>query len=304
MYPSLALSQITLNPELAQRLPRRLAYYHLAVPIAEDEEAITVAMVHPDNLLAVQVLEAILKSPVIPVRCSSEEITAVLDDLWKEHGEISTPVGLYWTDTPADQVYIDRWRALLSSAAALPFVSIEGEVIEVARQTSCQLIIASCSEPQKLITMLSQSPSSLFLVRGSAQPPKRILQILRGHIPDRNVLDWVIPVAHYAKAEVTVLAAVAPSVTRHGQALSSDVSGLLTTGDAATYGHILASVGIEGCLKIRQGSLAEVILEELQTQAYDIVAIAIEAYGDFVYRLLQQLSNNTSAFLLVKPSLV
>jgi hypothetical protein len=55
MYPLLALADISIDPELARRLPRRLAYYHLALPIAQDEDDITLAMAYPENRRVVDV---------------------------------------------------------------------------------------------------------------------------------------------------------------------------------------------------------------------------------------------------------
>jgi hypothetical protein len=67
------------------------------------------------------------------------------------------------------------------------------------------------------------------------------------------------------------------------------------------YGRTLASMNLTGKLKIKQGTLEDVIVNEVTGNHYDLVAIAAEAYGDYVYRILQHLGDNQSAVLVVKP---
>src|SRR5829696_4660784 len=83
MYPFLSLADVHLDSDIAQRLPRRLAYYHLALPIAQDADGITVAMAHPEYPKVIFVLEAALGARVIPVRSFAETIRQRLDDVWQ-----------------------------------------------------------------------------------------------------------------------------------------------------------------------------------------------------------------------------
>jgi hypothetical protein len=106
VYPLLSLSQISIDPELARRLSRRFAYYHLVLPIAQDEDKITVAMAHPDNQRVVEVISATMGTAITPVRSRPDDIRRLLDAIWDYEGESGQSGLMYWT---ADS---DRWPDL------------------------------------------------------------------------------------------------------------------------------------------------------------------------------------------------
>ncbi len=63
----------------------------------------------------------------------------------------------------------------------------------------------------------------------------------------------------------------------------------------------LSDMGIAGRLKIRQQTLLSAIQAELSERPYDLVAIAAEAYGDFVHQVGEIVHLHTPAFLVIKP---
>jgi len=307
MYPLLSLSQITLNTQLARRLPRRLAYYHLALPIAYDEDHIAVAMAHPDNQAVVKVLEAVLGASVTPVRSAAEEIKRSLDYVWQEDSEAGASTLLYWTDKPECEANVRSYAAEIAAALSLNCEDTQPESMTALLQRSQEvrpaLIVCCVADSQLLAQLVNRSTASILLVREAQTLPRNILHVLRGHTPDRRVLDWVIPIAHRDSAPVTLLAAATPSYGQ-GSPLLSDFANLLSPNHSAhltEYGQVLASVNVTGRVKIRQGVLEDVIVSELSERSYDMVAIAAEAYGDFVYRVLQRLNGNACAFLVIKP---
>src|SRR5215475_11955268 len=93
-YPFLSLKWVTVDPSVARRLPRRLAYYYLALPIAHDDDDITVVMAYPDNPNVVTVLQSSLGAHIVPVRGSALEIKSTLDLMWSAFTEpVESEVG-------------------------------------------------------------------------------------------------------------------------------------------------------------------------------------------------------------------
>ncbi|MCU0498207.1 MAG: universal stress protein [Anaerolineae bacterium] len=299
MYPILSLQQLPLDPDLSRRLARHLAYYHLALPIAQDEDHITVAMAHPENGTVVQVLAAVLESTVIPVRSDPREIKAALDQLWADHGDHPSASLIFWGESDA-----------ISNAHR--YATALGLTLEDRHADRLETVIA---QPAKLIAIAQQTPPIEAIVRSkvsilalgceSKTVPQRILQVLRGHIPDRQVLDRVAPIAHAYDAEVTLLAIASPP-RLEGRQLSSDFVQLLASDHPRSaqireYGQLLASMQIRGRRKIKQGPLDTLIVDEIHQGGYDLIAIAAEAYGDFVAQILGRVTAKAD-FLIIKPS--
>ncbi len=131
MFPFLSLDDIDLDLEIARHLPRRLAYYHLALPIAQDGEGITVAMVHPENQKVVSVLASALDAKIIPVRSFGETIRLQVDRVCQvQHGADLFRVR-YWASTSEALVrsawYIDHLIAALEREAQIERVVSSSE---------------------------------------------------------------------------------------------------------------------------------------------------------------------------------
>jgi hypothetical protein len=312
MFPLLPLTGVSPDVELARRLPRRLAYYHLALPIAQDEDHITVAMAYPDKAQVISVLETVLGMKVMPVRSDPGEIRAALDLIWQDAGEARALTLLAWSDTVEDQERLRDYALGIAPAFGLACdrtgidaISLD-DLLLAAQKINPALIVAAVNDPPTLESLLHRAATPVLLMRGSPKFPGKILHILRGHTPDRYALDWIIPLAHHFSASVTLLAAATSAVTdyRQGSPLISDFANLLLPNHPtrlAEFGQVLASVGLKGKLKIRQGLLDMVVMSEITAQPYDFVAIATEAYGDFVYRVLQRLPDISASFLIIKP---
>ena len=298
MFPFLSLEEVDLDIDLARHLPRRLAYYHLALPIAQEGEGITVAMVHPENQKVVSVLEGALDAKVIPVRSFAETIRQQLDRVWQvQHGSDILRV-TYWAESDAalerSAWYIDHLIAALEREAQIER-SVSSEF-----STNADLVIAADAEiPESLF----RTPASLLILNNPTQPPKAILHVLRGHMPDYRVLDWLVPLAKRNSAEVTLLMGVDGSERKP---LVSDLGNILMAQDKrqahiAECRRTLSEMGIAGRLKIRQQTLLSAIQDELAERPYDLVAIAAEAYGDFAHQVSEIVRLHTPAFLVIKP---
>jgi hypothetical protein len=310
VHPFLSLRQIDPKAELVKRLPRHLAYYHLAIPIAADEDHITIAMAHPDNQTVVRLMETVMGVAVIPVRSFPDEIRSLLDKMWRGEVETGASGFLVWSDDPAQTNFLNEYAPALVTAFSNEMRRLDAQpdsfegMIRAAHETRCQLIVTSVSDQQMLATLLYRSPASILLTRGNQPFRHNIIQVLRGHTPDRKVLDWIIPLAHHFQSPITLLTGAAPPAQNYmqGNPLHGDFVSLLATDHPnAEYRRILAGLNILGRLKIRQGLLADVVADELTRNNYDLIAIAAEAYGDFVYRVMQRSTNDARWFLIVKP---
>jgi hypothetical protein len=305
MYPTLSLSAIPLDKETARRLPRRLAYYHLAIPIAADDEGVTVAMAYPEQDIVVRVLASALDAPVIPVRSPRHEISRALDSVWQTDGETTASGVAVWSETPEGMDWAAGWADALAAALGLARDDTPDDLLTRLHDSPPALLAAHVVSPATLTALLNRAGASLLLARGAPRPLARILHVLRGHAPDRRALDWVIPIAHHTGAAVNLLAASPPLRETLDTPLASNFAGMLIPNHPARlteYGEILHSVDVRGRIRVRQAALLDAVADELAAQPpYDLVVIAAEAYGDFVARLLERLAGDATPFLVIKP---
>ena len=194
-YPYLSLSAVTIDPALARQLPRRLAYYYLAIPLARDDDQLAVVMAYPDNQASVAMLQALLGMSIVPVQGSAGEIRAALNRLWAGEDDSGAVRVLCWTaagDTSSQAAAI---ADLVARALAA-----ETTVLD-AGQTSLETAQTVAREGQYSLTVIdAPQGETLALSAGIVHPgaPARgappvldhILLVLRGHSPDESVLDW------------------------------------------------------------------------------------------------------------------
>ena len=310
MYPLLSLSQISIDPNLARRLPRRLAYYHLALPIAEDGEDITLAMAYPDNQRVIEVIRSALNAVAItPVRSHGEEIRRVLDSIWEQESETRPSSIVYWSSDPDQRPALQAYAQQIAAALSIDLLDALYNVSLEAFIDQVQLLrpaLAICAAPDLATStnLIARLPTSLLLLRGAFTPPRHILHALRGHTPDQRVLDWIIPLAQNYNAQITLLA-VATSVTlKQGNPLISDFARLILPGHpghVVEYGQMLTDMKLRGRIKIADGLLQDVMIDALENVDYDLVAIATENNGKFIQGILERLTEHTRAFLIIKP---
>jgi len=315
-YPYLSLSRVTVDPALARHLPRRLAYYYLALPLAYDDEQWTVVMAHPDNQTAVNVLQATLGGQIVPIQGSASEIRDTLHLIWPDES------------APAAQRFLSWGSSLERAAVALGVAKLIAQslssqticqdasqssletVLTLAREGGYSLTVIDAPQGETLSHLLRQSATPVLLVRGGQVKLRHILLVLRGHSPDEYVLDWVIPLAQANQASVTLLTIAPNGSSKRGFRMLHGIAPLLTV-DSGPGEHIavcarrLTEIGVEGTIKLRQGTPEEQIALEVAQGDYDLITIAAEAYGDFVQRVLQQIDrrvpNHEQPVLVIKP---
>lgn len=310
MYPYLPLSEIDLDVPLGRRLPRHLAYYHLALPVAEDENGITVALAQPDNRTVRQVIEAAIGSAIVPVQSSDTEIKAALDRIW-EGAEAASGGVWVWAEDASKRTALATFVAQ-TVTGAYPHLSIQTSdaatvdgMLDTARAAKAALIVAHAEMPETRRTLLLNAPAAIWLTRELSQPPARLLSVLRGNIPDRQLLDWLPPLIHHQNAQTVLLAAAEPASTASGSPLFSRFTSLLTPDDPrgahlAELRRALVDLDVAGRLHVREGTLAEVMIAEITETPYDLLVMAAEASGTFAAEVFERLWSRLGGALLIK----
>jgi nucleotide-binding universal stress UspA family protein len=304
-YPFLSLSRLSIDPALARQLPRKLAYYYLAIPVAEDGERLSVVMENPANRAAVRALQLALGRTIVPVRGDVSEIKATLHLLWPQQAA-TVPHILSWSASPQQAVSVASVAGLIARAFSAQVVSLDSSqssletILAVAHEDQYSLIVLDLPPgrtPPHLIRALSKP---VLLVQGNELTLRHILLVLRGHSPDEQALDWVIPLAKMEHSLVTLLAVASPfpNLYTRETRMFQGVATLLYP-DNLLGKHILEcarrlnEAGIKGYLRLRQGSPERQIAEEASQGEYDLIAIAAEATGEFVQRVLEEVGHRS-----------
>ncbi len=320
-YPYLSLEQITIDQELARTLPRHLAFYYLALPLARDGEQLTLIMAHPENRAAVAMIEAALHTDIVPVKGSSAEIRTALNRVWVNEVNPKLTRILCWGSSSDQAALVVSMTQIIARALLAQTVCLDAHecsletLLSIAREEQYGLTIIDEPSGDDLSQVLSQSSTSLLLVRGAYFALRHILVVLRGHSPDDHVLDWIIPLAMATQARVTLLT-ISPSIAHGSPSLRSGTSGRLATlltPDSEPGQHImscahrLTEAGIKGQLKLHEGIPEQTIAQEVAVTGYDLITLAAEAHGDFVQRVIHHINqlpaNNQQPILVIKPTM-
>ena len=152
------------------------------------------------------------------------------------------------------------------------------------------------------VEIFSTAQVPLLLLRGKAPPLRRALVALRGYASDSYILDWLAPLLREPGAQVTLL-----SLSQSGR--GNDL--MLPSQNGSQKRHLdeclsHPALGTANTLvKFRQGQPLRQLVEELEQDAYDLVAIPAEGYGHFVSNVLeaveQQGLQEDSIFFVLKP---
>jgi len=76
--PYMALPSEMPRPEVARLLPQDIARRYRAIPVAQEDGRLTVAMAEPHRADLVSALAAVLGQPIFPVLSAAEEIDIAL----------------------------------------------------------------------------------------------------------------------------------------------------------------------------------------------------------------------------------
>ncbi len=306
-FLDLDLDKVAVDLELVGRVPYKLALYYLALPLAQENGRVTVALAHPENSTALATLRDVLHAEIVPVRSHAGQLRTAIQRLYGIEGIACNQV-LGWSATPEQVRAVQQMAASFTAARGtslvmLPAGSVDMEdALSVARASQASLIVLSPPAGRPLSEVISRCATSLILVPGDYRPVRRILVAARGYASDDQLLDWLTPLARTADVQVVLLPLMQ---------LSLDLDDLLCLeGPAKQHlDHLLQRLnddGVSASLHMRSGDPTAQIVAELSQATYDLLVIAAEAHGQFVTQVInlleQQAVHQDRPIFVLKPA--
>ena len=304
MYRAVALDKLTLplggmcvNPEVARRLPFDLACRYQALPVAEDDGHLTVAMAHPNDMEARQAILAALPPsgprsaatyPATPACATGMAPEQRQHPAPEQHRHIAGAQGPTEVNTGGMSVYLVRGEPVAID-------SLLADVWPGLARRALHLLVVAGSQGQagvrdyahalgSLLGAESISTASTDAAAPSADTPengpnpirKLLLVVQGGDDPSGPAcLAWAVRLARTNDAAVTILAVVPPGPSQSLLGDEDDLATLLTTSDTVVgqAAQHLVQAGIVATLRLRQGSLAHQLHREVIETDYDLVLV-------------------------------
>jgi hypothetical protein len=280
----------TTDSKLLERVDRRVAGYYLAVPIAGEDNCVTVATAYPDNAAALRVLERLLHAAVVPVSSPETDVREAIARIYPESAATPRAI-LAWCDDPAwlpavNETAASFGRALGREVHTLDDATPLVEVIDAAGRGDYALLVVHPTDEAAIRWIVRQSAVSLLLVRGQYAPINHILVALRGFGSDHKTLESVLPLLAREQTGATVLPL--------SRSATSPLSDLLAV-DAPIRRHLrdflneLKRYDVDVDVRFSQGDPLTQIAAEVRDGRHDLLVIAAEAEGSFVGQALSQI---------------
>jgi hypothetical protein len=306
-YLKLDLNSITIDPQLARQVPYALSRYYLALPLGRENGAVSVAMAYPENKKARQILGHLLQAKVVPLLASGQSIQQILERVHCPEQQVDHSI-LAWCGQPEWETAVTTAASALGHTFHTKVTALTAPESDLRRTLSqaaggtYELSVCPLPDSKQLLSILDQSVTPLFFVRGAHHPIRRILVVLRGFASDERALDWLTPLVSGQKAAVTLLPLANGHILDLNHYLHQDSSHRkhlerclrrLEKEDAAVN------------LKFRQGDAVAQVVEETAGNDYDLLAIAAEADGSFVNQVItavdQHHAHNGRPIFVLKP---
>jgi nucleotide-binding universal stress UspA family protein len=332
----LTLDYLDADPRLARCLPLDLAWRYHALPLADENGHITVAMAHPEDAEAREAVVAALGPSSCVVKGSALAIDAWLTDIWRDETRTHLQARVCDIPDPFPEKLWDYVRALGGLLGArLGRVRTESEVdalLNGPEHTWCDLVIMAgpargkrcdplirrwLSRPAAAgVQALEQrsNPSALLVIRQPRWPLERLLLVICSGNADDAAVDWTLRLARPGAAAVTALAVVPPvPAMYHGLPhMEQGVAALLAADTilGRQMHHVarrLAQCKVEGTLRLRQGAPSQQICREVAEGGHDLIIMATrtcpwwlrQLKGDPICSLLSRVDRPV---LLAEPS--
>ena len=302
--PWLILDDQDLDPGVARRLSPAVAWRHHALPVAAKNRQVTVVMADPSDAAAREAVASDLGVEPCIVRGDQMAIDRRVAELWCEEEQMDTHLlTLASPDGGSEQFarYVEYVKGVLGGN--LRCVSGEASVATLMDETAqeCELVIVGMSGDTGSQGLSSRSfdaiavsglSASVLLVRRPSWPLHRILLLIQGEAWDEEATDWTLRLAEPSGASVTALAVVPPvPAMYHGLArMEGGLAQLLVTDtplgrEMRQVARRLVDRGVEGTLRLRQGSPEWEIRRELVKGHFDLLVIG-GAFRSGVRRLV------------------
>lgn len=311
----LTLDHLVLNRTLAHQLSPGVAFRYHALPIAKDNDHITVVMANPADKTARAAIANNLGVQPYVVKGDQMVIDRQLAEIWPDEVEKSSPNLLLYhqgNSVPKNiKTYAQQISSLLQGRLAHfqvePSHTDFNELVKKASQGQ-DLVIFNEPEQSLLKRILAgptackaaeQLPTSVLVVRQPRWPLKKILLITRGYETDNKAVNWLVRLAQPSQAKVTVLALTPDSPVMYQRAATTMPHGLIDWLATDTpLGHQLRCIteqlsnwDIQGRLRFRQGSPCDQIQQENADSDYDLIVIAADPDDWWQRRLLGEVVN-------------
>jgi nucleotide-binding universal stress UspA family protein len=303
----LTLDQITINPDLARRLPWPLAFKYHAIPLARENGHVTVVMADPNDDEGRAAVASALRAEIYPVTGNPSTIDRLLKDIWPEAPDSMLELLMCPQTEPVVADYADYLAGLLHARlsalnpeAVNPLDNLDefsGHDLVILNEPDQSLLQRVFSSPAGCKAAL-RSPTSVLIPRQPTWPLKKILMVTRGQAcVDNPAIEWLVRLAEPSGAEVTVLALVLNISTIYQQALTQMPRGvsdwlMSDTPLGAQLRQIATRLDawqIKGRLHFRQGPPAQQIRQEAGQEAYDLIVIAADSTNWWERRLFGNL---------------
>jgi nucleotide-binding universal stress UspA family protein len=284
----LELDRLTTNPALAQRLPPELAFQYHALPVAEREGCLTIAMANPEDGAARAAVCGALGTTPYLVKGDAKAIDMLLAEMWPEQ----SPKALHFLvlDQPSEKKHAadaELW-AYASALSERLGASLEREysdsILGLHRSDYDLIIMNKAERPAfwqvmaglKAAQSVNQPPTSLLIVREPVWPLTNLLMVIRCNETSDAALSWIIKMAKPAELAVTLLLVTPFLPIIH---YDSYVRSLMSPGTEVGNWLERASQQFEQCqilsaVKIRQGEPVWQLKQELAEGRYDLAVIA------------------------------
>lgn len=292
--------------ELLRCVPQRVAAYYLALPLASEEGRVTVVTAYPENTAALHVLERLLSAEVVPVASSEAALQEAIAGIYPAVIPTVQTI-LAWTDDPAwrEAAVVaahEFGRALNIGVLILDDAPESDDLIAAAGRPDVALLVAHVSDDVTLRRLVHQSPASLLLLRGDHAPIGHVLIALRGYGSDHEALERVLPIMVQEGALATVLPLAGSGATHLNQLLVGETP---ARQHLQHFLHALDRQEIQLTLRLRQGEPSSQISLELAQGNYDLLVIAAEGEGRFVWQVLSHIDEQQvwpgRPVLIVRP---
>ena len=155
----LALDRLTTNPILAQRLPAELAFQYHALPIAEREGRLTIAMANPeDDAARAAVCQALGTMPYL-VKGDVGVIDRLLAQMWSEPQPGTLHLLVF--DPPAEEKHdaaggLKTYASALSEHLGAVLEQEHSDSMVNLNQSGCDLVIMNKADPPSFWQVMDQ----------------------------------------------------------------------------------------------------------------------------------------------------
>lgn len=311
----LTIDDLIVNRTVARRLSPTVAFRYHALPIATDNDRVTVAMANPNDEAACTAIADSLGVQPYVVKGNQGTIDQQLAQIWPDVVWLETlKILVYHRDSPiANDVkrYAEYMEFLLNGQlASFQLEQTHANFNDLVEQASCGQDLVIFGEPdQSLIKKILSGPvgckaaewvpTSVLVARQPRWPLKRVLLITRGYQIDNMAVDWLIRLAQPSRALATVLALTPNSSVMCQRASTAMPCGLADWLASETpLGHQLRRITqqltnweIQGRLHFRQGTLTRQIEQEVAGGDYDLVVVAADPDDWWHRRLVGRVVN-------------